>query len=453
MRTIRIAAGQGFWGDWLEAPIRQARLGQIDYLMLDYLAEVTMSVLAKQRAKNPAAGYARDFVTLIRQIAPDILQKRFRVIANAGGMNPRGCAEEIRGVLESLGLAGAIRIAVVDGDDLTGRLGELTVAGAPLTHLETHAPLSSVSDRIISANAYLGSAGLVEALETGASIIITGRVADPSLVVAPLVHEFGWSLQDWDKLAGGTVAGHIIECGAQSSGGNFSADWTSVTGLADIGFPIVEVSEDATFVVTKHPGTGGLVDARTVTEQLVYEIGDPENYYSPDVIADFTHLRLQSAGENRIFVSGARGKPRPNQYKVSISYADGYMAHGTMVYSWPDAVAKARAAAAIVAERLRSLGLQFDRVHSEIIGVDACHGPKLSGEAIAQLPEVMLRIGVRGQNRSAVERFTREIAPLVLGGPPSATGYAGGKQDVREVYAYWPALVDRELVTPVVTVV
>lgn len=455
MKPIRVAAGQGFWGDWLKAPVNQVRRGQIDYLMLDYLAEVTMSILAKQKERNPQAGFARDFPELMGEILPDVVANNIKVLANAGGVNPEGCAQAVARQAERLGLKNQVKIAVVTGDDILPRLDELIAAGERLDNFDDGRPITEIRSRIRSANVYLGSAGLVDALRGGANVVITGRVADTALVLAPLRYEFGWSEEDYDLLAAGTVAGHIIECGAQASGGNFSGDWRAVKNLEDIGFPIVEVHSDGRFVVTKHGGTGGLVSLQTVKEQLVYEIGDPANYVVPDVIADFTTLKLSDEGPDRVGVSGVKGKPRPERYKASLSYASGYMAEGTMVYSWPDAYEKAVAADAIVRSRLRDLGLKLDAIHSEIIGVNACHGSLsrliAADRHLADLAEVMLRIAVRGEDQAAVGRFTREVAPLVLGGPPSATGYAGGKREVRQVVAYWPALISRAAVSPQVS--
>lgn len=450
-RTVRIASGQGFWGDWLEAPVRQVRGGPIDYLMMDYLAEVTMSIMQKQKSRNPEAGYARDFVPLMERILPDLVERGVRVTSNAGGVNPRGCAEAVLAAARRLGLPRKVRMGLVSGDDILGRLDELIARGHPLSDMETGRPLADIRDRVLSANAYLGMAPIVEALRQGADVVITGRVTDTGLTLAPMVHELGWSPDDWDRIAAGTVAGHIIECGAQASGGNLLKGWRSVKGLADPGFPIVEASPDGTFVVTKHPGTGGVVSVASVTEQLVYEMGDPHCYITPDGVADFTTIRLRQAGRDRVRVSGIRGGPRTPMLKVSIAYFWGYKAVGSLVYAWPDAYDKARAADAILRRRLADLGLEFDQVLTEFVGVDATHG-RLGGKPGPDLPEVQLRVGVRARERAPVERFTREIAPLVLTGPPSVTGFAGGRPAVEEVVAYWPALIDRREIEPHVRV-
>jgi hypothetical protein len=450
-RVVRVAAGQGFWGDWLEAPVRQVRGGPIDYLMMDYLAEVTMSIMQKQKSRDPKAGYARDFVPLMERILPDIVQQRIKVTSNAGGVNPRGCAEAVLEVARRLGLSGKLAVGLVTGDDVLERLDDLIARGHALENMETGEPLATIRDRVLSANAYLGMAPIVEALAGGADVVITGRVTDTGLTLGPIFHEFGWPADDWDKVAAGTVAGHIIECGAQCSGGNLMKNWRSVKGLENPGFPIVEASPDGSFIVTKHPGTGGVVSVASVTEQLVYEMGDPRSYITPDGIADFTTVQLKPAGPDRVRVSGIRGAPRTPLLKVSIAYFYGYKAVGTLVYSWPDAYDKARAADAILRRRLADLGLEFEQILTEFVGASATHGG-LSGPPDPEVPEVQLRVGVRAPERAPVERFTREIAPLVLTGPPSVTGFAGGRPAVEEVVAYWPALIDRREVEPAVRV-
>jgi hypothetical protein len=450
-RVVRVAAGQGFWGDWLEAPVRQVQGGPIDYLMMDYLAEVTMSIMQKQKSRDPNAGYARDFVPLMERILPELVRKRIKVTSNAGGVNPPACAEAVLEVARRIGLHDKVTVGLVTGDDILGRLDELIAKGHSLSHMETGQPLAEIRDQVLSANAYLGMGPIVAALEGGADVVITGRVTDTGLTLGPIFHEFGWPADDWDKVAAGTVAGHIIECGAQCSGGNLLKDWRSVKGLENPGFPIVEASPDGSFIVTKHPGTGGVVSVASVTEQLVYEMGDPHSYITPDGIADFTSIQLKQAARDRVRVTGVRGGPRTPMLKVSIAYFYGYKAVGTLVYSWPEAYDKARAADVILRQRLKDLGLEFEQVLTEFVGAGATHGP-LSGPPNPEAPEVQLRVGVRARERGPVERFTREIAPLLLTGPPSVTGFAGGRPAVEEVVAYWPALIDRRQIEPGVRV-
>src|SRR3989454_4221909 len=449
---IRIAAGQGFWGDLPDAPVRQVEEGPIDYLMLDYLAEVTMSIMQKQKARDPNAGYARDFVTLMKQILPACVERNIRVTANAGGVNVEGCAAAVREVARELGLSGKLKIGIVTGDDILNRIDDLLERGIELRNMDTDEPLSTVRDRIQSANAYLGAEPIVAALNQGAQIVITGRCTDTGLTLAPMIHEFGWGLDDWDRLAAGTIAGHIIECGAQASGGNCQFEWRSIPDLANVGLPIVEAAPDGTFVVTKHERTGGWVIIPSIKEQLVYEMGDPHSYITPDCVADFTTVRLEYEGRDRVRVFGIEGRPATDTFKVSISYSAGYKAVGTLVYSWPEAYDKARAADRILRGRLDGLGLKFDQILTEFVGANATHGP-LAGEPPRDLAEVQLRVGVRSEDRGAVEKFTKQIAPLILTGPPGVTGFAGGRPKVEEIVAYWPALIPKEEIAPRVEVI
>ena len=449
---IRIANGQGFWGDSPDAPIEQVRRGPLDYLTLDYLAEVTMSILQKQRSRDPEAGYARDFVDVVDRVLPDLIAKNVRLIANAGGLNPEACRRAVRAVAGRHGVD--VAVATVSGDDITDRIDHLLDHGVEFRNMDTGEPLSVIRDKVRSASVYFGAFPIAQALAGGARIVITGRCADAALVLGPMIHEFGWKPDDWNKLAAGIVAGHAIECGAQGSGGNCQDDWRTVPNLADIGYPIVEVEPDGTFVVTKHAGTGGRVTVASVTEQLVYEIGDPRAYLTPDCAADFTSFSLAQDGPERVKCTGVAGRAATSTYKVSISYAAGFRAIGSVAYAWPDACAKAQAGARILAERVARLGFDFDAVHSELLGANACHGiaaSEPSPELAAQLPEVVMRFGVRSKNRAAVDRFTKEIAPLVLGGPPSVTGLGAGRPKVEEVMAYWPALIPKNEVAPVVS--
>jgi hypothetical protein len=445
--SIRIAAGQGFWGDRLQAPVEQVRRGPIDYLMLDYLAEVTMSILQKQKSRDPAQGYARDFVPLMSEILGDCVARDIRVVANAGGVNADGCAEGVLAAARAAGLAGRARVGVVTGDDILHRLSDLIARGHELRNMDTGAPLIDVLDRIQSANAYIGARPIVQALAAGAHVVITGRSTDTALTYAPMIHAFGWAADAYDLIAAGVVAGHINECGAQASGGNSLVAWRELTDLSDVGYPIIEAYRDGTFIVTKHDGTGGRVSRAVVAEQIVYEMGDPRTYITPDAIADFTTIQLEEVGRDRVRVHGIRGAPPTDRLKVSISYHAGYKAVGTLVYAWPDAVDKARMADRVLRERLDRMGLRFDEIRTEFVGWNATHG-HLAGPPPADLPEVELRVAVRAAEKWAVETFTREIAPLILSGPPTVTGFAGGRPHAQDVVAYWPALIDRTEIEP-----
>jgi hypothetical protein len=447
LKRVRIGNGCGFWGDNLDAPLRLAERGQLDYLTLEYLAELTMSILALQRQRDATAGFAGDFLDVLARLGP-ILQAQpgLKIITNAGGMNPAGCAARAGDILDRAGLADR-RIATVDGDDLMPRLDELLAAGHPFTNLDTDAALAEVRPRVVSANAYLGAAPIVEALRGEAAIVITGRVADASLTVAAAVHELGWSWDDWDRLAAGSVAGHLIECGAQATGGLW-CNWQEAPDLADVGYPIADIAADGSFILTKPPGTGGAVNRETVAEQLLYEVGDPAAYLTPDMVADFTSVRLSRAGADAVRVEGSRGKPATPTYKVSIAYRDGFMASGTLVIAGPQAEAKGRRCGQIILQRLERAGARPQQSNIECLGAGACVPDVL--RALGDVPEVVLRVTVRDSRREVVDRFTKEFAPLVTSGPPGVTGYTTGRPPVREVFAYWPALVDKKAVTPVV---
>ncbi len=444
MKTVRVGNGQGFWGDNVDAPVELLRGGPLDYIGMDYLAEVTLSIMMRQRLRDPALGYATDFIDFVRRVLPELVERKVRVITNAGGLNPRACREKIFEVARELGIHG-LRVGTVEGDDLLPRLPELLAAGHPLANMDSGEPLAPLLAKVTSANAYLGAQPVVEALGQGAQIVLCGRVTDTALALAPLIHEFGWQRDDWDRLAAGTIAGHILECGAQATGGNFSR-WWEVRDLWNVGYPIAEVSQDGSFVVTKHPGTGGMVTVDTVAEQLVYEMGDPREYITPDVTADFTSIELSQAGEDRVAVRGIRGRPNTPFLKISASYLAGYKASGDITICGPRAVDKALLAAETVWKRLERAGCAFASEHrsQELLGLGSC----LPGifAVPPDPPEVVLRLGVRDPDAARVERFGKEIAPLVTAGPPGVTGFAGGRPKPQRVVAYWPALIPRELV-------
>lgn len=444
---IRIASGQGFWGDLPNAPVNQVKKGPIDYLVMDYLAEVTMSIMQKQRMRNPDYGYARDFVSVIEQILPEIDEEGVRVITNAGGVNPEACKDAILEVIREQDRR-EVKVAVIDGDDILDRIDELIEAGHTLNNMETGEPVSTVKDSLLSANVYFGSRPVVEALGEDADIIITGRVTDTGLTLAPMIHEFGWSYEDYDKISAGTIAGHIIECGAQVSGGNFT-DWEKVEDFIDIGFPIIEAYPDGTFYVTKHENTGGLVSEMTVKEQLLYEIGDPAEYITPDGIADFTTIQLEEEGPDRVRVYGIEGRPETDSYKISASYNDGYKLSSTLVYSWPGALKKAVKAGEILKGRAEALGLDFEEFNAEYIGFNGCGEQPVSDEALdADYEEIELRVSLTGKSKGDLDRFGKEVAPLILTGPSGVTGFAGGRPKASEIVAYWPALLDKNAVEP-----
>jgi hypothetical protein len=438
--SVKIGNAQGFWGDRVDAAAELAQQQpDLDYLTLDYLAEVSMSILARQRIKRPELGYAGDFVDALRLLAPHWRERqgrhRLRVISNAGGLNPHGCAAACCEVLREAG-CGDMRVAVVHGDDVLSLL-----KSAPrdqFRHLESGRPLSDVLEGITTANAYLGADGIVEALQLDADLVITGRVADPSMVLAPCIFEFQWTPDQYDRLAAGTIAGHLIECGTQVTGG-VSTDWLTTPQAETIGFPIVEVSGDGQIVVTKAMAAGGRVSARTVKEQLLYEIGDPGCYLSPDVEVSFLNLSVEQESLNRVRVVGAAGRPAPSTYKVSATHTAGFRAIGQLTIFGADAVEKAHRCAEVIAARLDAVGLKPEQWLAETIQGTAAH----TTFADPHLEAAVLRMGVSDSRREVAEQFSRELMPLVTAGPQGTTGYASGRPRVQEVFGYWPCLVDK----------
>ncbi len=442
---IRIASGQGFWGDLIDAPYNQVFRGEIDYLVMDYLAEVTMSILQKQKNKNPEFGYARDIPELMKRILSECKKRNIKIITNGGGVNPISCAIAVLDIAKKLNINN-LKVAVILGDDILNRIEEIISSGCYLNNMETNEPITIIKDKILSANVYFGAFPIVESLKQGADIVITGRTTDTGLTLAPMIYEFGWNKTNYDLLAAGTVAGHILECGAQASGGNFLGDWKSVPNMADIGFPIAEAYPNGEVIITKHENTGGRVSFETVSEQLLYEIGDPKNYITPDCVADFTSIKLEDLGNDRVRVYDVKGFPETEFYKVSCSYSDGFSASATLTYSWPEALTKAKSADEILRKRLENLNLQFEEIRTEFVGYNACHGPLAKQLDENDINEITLRIAVRSKDYYSVERFGKEIAPLILTGPPSVTGFAGGRPKPSEVVAYWPALIPKKLV-------
>ncbi len=437
---IRIGNAGGFWGDDLDAFRRQLEGGDLDYISIDFLAEITMSILKKQHLKNPEAGYVTDFVNQVIDHAELIRRKGTRILTNAGGINPISCAKAIAAALKKKNIA--FRIAVVEGDDIYERLPGIYPDKAEFRNLESGVSFEEIKGSVRSANAYLGIAPLVKALQSGAEIVIAGRVTDTAITMAPAAFEFGWKLDDWDKLASALVAGHIIECGAQSSGGNFT-DWHKVSRWDNMGYPVVEIYPDATFAVTKHLNTGGLVSVDTVKEQLVYEMGDPASYISPDCIADFLSIRLEHDVPNRVRISGVKGKPSTSSYKVSMSYSDGYRSSASIIISGYEALEKARMFADIFWKRL---GIEFEKKNAEFVGYDACHHELAK---VITPNEILLRLSAYDHDPSKLDLFSKAIAPLILSGPPGVA-VTGGRPSVQEVLTYFPTLIPKDAVSVVV---
>jgi len=440
---INIGYGQGFWGDSILGPVRLVNEGPLDYLALDYLAEVTMSIMQKLKGRNPAAGYATDFVQMLDRTLPQIHEKGIKVIANAGGVNADGCLQAVLELARKKGIKG-LKVGVIDGDDILSRIPELTQAGHEMKNMDDGNPLSDIQGKLLSANAYIGAFAVADCLAAGAQIVIAGRVTDPALVGGPMIHEFGWGPEDYDKLAASTVAGHIAECGAQCTGGNYT-NWREVEDFVRIGYPIIEAQADGTFVVTKHDGTGGLVNRNTVVSQLLYEMGDPQRYLGPDCSADFTSAKIEEVGTNRVQISGVKGGKPTDTYKVSLSYQNGYKALGQLTVAGPDALAKAKLCAEIVWGRLAFDGCEFTEEEKmvEFVGAGVTHAGILESD---NPPEVVLRLGVKSDNKAKVNRFGSEMVPLVTSGPPGVTGFAGGRPKATDIVGYWPALLEKSQV-------
>lgn len=441
---VRIGNAQGFWGDNIDAPLQLAlQQPDLDYLTLDYLSEVSMSIMAVQKEKDPSLGYAQDFVTVISSLS-NLWKKgsKLKVVANAGGLNPLECALACANALK-IAKAPQLKIAIVSGDNVIQKLKSNPDA-AHFCNLETQQELSYIMNNLTTANAYLGAKPIADALISGADIVITGRIADPSLTVGPAAAHFGWKWEDYNRLAGATIAGHLIECGTQVTGG-ISTDWLTLQDPVNIGYPIAEISEDGSCVITKPERTGGKVDERTIKEQLLYEIGDPQNYLSPDVTASFLSLQINNDGKDRMRISGAKGKPPPQDYKVSATYRDGFRAEGTLAFFGRQATQKARRSGEIIIERLKRAGFPPERYLIECLGSgDVVPGIFSQKESM----ECILRISVADHQKEIVERFTKEIAPMVTSGPQGTTGYISGRPHVRPIFSYWPCLIPRNLVIP-----
>ncbi len=447
-KVVRIANGQGFWGDSIDAPVDLVNKGDIDYLTLDYLAEVTLSIMQRQKLKRPDAGYARDFVDLIDRILPDIIEKDIKVISNAGGVNPEACREKLLEIAKAKNID--IKIGIIKGDDIYNELNSLNSSGISFDNLETGESFDSIKDKVYSANVYIDSFCIADALRDGAQIVLAGRVSDPGLALGPAIFEYDWKPNQLDLLAAGTLAGHITECGAQCTGGNYSR-WQDVEDLVTIGYPIIEMQENGEFVITKHDDTGGLVNRYTIAEQILYEMGNPKHYISPDVCVDFTTFNINDEGQNRVRITEAKGLEPTDTYKVSISYFAGYKASGQLTVSGPNAYEKAQLISKAIWKRLEIAGCNFDKTNTEYLGLSSCHGD--INPIPTQLNEVVLRLSVKDDDKSKVDRFGKEIAPVITNGPPGVTGFAGGRPKAQEIVAYWPSLIPKSVIKTKVDVI
>jgi hypothetical protein len=461
MKSVRLGAGLGFYGDSWEPVRASIERGEVDYICSDHLAELTLAILQKDRARDPSQGFTRDLVPMLTSLWPLCMKRRaatgrrVRFVLNAGGLNPVGARMALIAAFASKGWQA--RVAVVTGDAIDGRIDELRATGCSLAHLDTGADIGTVRDRLVFANAYLGAGPIVQALAADADIVITGRVADAALFLAPLVHEFGWVLEattagQRQLLAQGLVVGHLLECSGQGSGGNFGSAgaWAGVPDLNHIGYPIAEVAEDGTALITKAPGTGGRVSFDTVRQQLLYEVHNPRHYISPDVVLDMSELQLTDLGGDQVRVAGAVGHPRPTQLKVVAGYDDGWAGSCVVGFCWPDALAKARAVEAQVRETLAERRLPVSEIRTELLGHDSFLGPHAK-PLDADANEVWLRMAVRCADKRVAEAFPRLFPWMALSGPPYMGGFHGVTAP-SQLLGLWPSLVARERVEDAVRV-
>jgi len=449
-KTVRIGSGAGFWGDALDPAVELLEKGKLDYLSFDFLAELTMALLQRLRSKNPQAGYVPDVVDYMRALMPLARKSGTILVSNGGGVNPMAAGKQIVEVARQLGLTGT-KIGVIEGDDVLHRLDEILASGVTLVNMDTGAiDFSRVRAKVVAANVYTDASGIIEALEKGANVVVAGRVSDNALYVGPLMHEFGWRYDEShkDRIAAAVTVGHVLECGGASSGGLHSR-FSEMPNMGSLGFPFAEFSDDGTAVITKLEGTGGAVDQFTVKEHLLYEINDPRRYIMPDGVADFTTLKLEEIGKDRVSLSDMTGTGRPDLLKVVIGYEDGWIGEGMLFFPWPLAFARAQKAKETMLERFDRLGLKSDEIQFDFIGVNMLHGPAapLNGD---DLNEVGLRVAVRTRTKDEAEKVRRACAHMWIMGP-GGTSF-GTPMKPRPVVSLWPTLIPRDLIRQTVTV-
>lgn len=446
MKKVAIGGGQGFWGDSPDAAIHMIHKANIQYLACDYLAELTLSIMAKQQLKNPSAGYAADFITkLLKNAGKEAWEKKIGICTNAGGMNITGCVSSVREWAQNENMKG-YRIGYVTGDSIKDKIPDLLKEGWTFPNFDYEGDFNQILDKIYNANVYIGHEGIEECLEQGADVVLTGRASDSALFLAPLAHEFGWKDDDWDNLARGIMAGHLLECGGQGAGGNYMYDWRGVPDMENLGFPIAELTED-TFEITKAPDCGGIICEQSVKEQFLYEVHDPANYITPDVNVDISQATLKQVGDNRVHVGNIHGKKRPDTLKLCIGYHKGWKTVSMLNFAWPDAYEKAQYCAEILMKKMKKKGMKADDIHISYIGLNSLHlnVADTSPEALRNLNECVLRIAVFSEDKNECAKIIPEISPMQLNGPPGAS-FFGGRAHVQEVMALWPTSVPRDAV-------
>lgn len=443
MRKVIIGGGQGFWGDSNDAAIHMVHTAPLDYMACDYLAELTLSIMARQKIKNPAAGFARDFLGLYKACGEEALRKNIGILTNAGGMNIEGCVDGIRQIAEEKGMHG-LKIGYVTGDDLTEDIPRLLAEGVDFKNIDDVGDFNEIKDKIFNANVYFGHEPTLACLEQGANVVITGRSTDSALFLAPCMHKMGWANDDWNNLARGIMAGHLLECGGQGAGGNYDYGWRDVPRMDELGFPIAEITPDS-FHITKAPDCGGIICEQSCKEQFLYEVHDPANYITPDVVVDISNATLTQDGENRVKVGNVKGKQRPDTLKLSIGYHAGFKVAGMLSFAWPDAYEKAQYAAEIIMKKMKRKGLQYEDIRIDYIGLNALHlgVAEIDPAKVKDLNEVVLRIAIRTKTKEECAKIVPEFAPLQLNGPPGAS-FFGGRAHIQEVIGLWPTLIPRD---------
>ncbi|MEQ6378412.1 acyclic terpene utilization AtuA family protein [Bacillaceae bacterium S4-13-56] len=441
-KVVKIGAGQGFYGDIIDPAVYIAEHSDVDYICFDTLAELTLAILQKDRQKDPSKGYPRDVTNTMKQLLPYVKNKGLKLITNAGGINPEGAKNEIFRVAKEMGIGG-IKVGIVTGDDIYGKIEELQEKGISLKNYETNEEIDTIKDTLLFANVYLGAQCIAEALRQGADIVITGRTTDTAQFLGPLIYEFDWDKEDWNRLAAGILVGHLLECSGQAAGGNFSGDWQNVENLHNIGYPIAEVNEDGSFIVTKADGSGGRISVDTLKEQFLYEIHDPSTYITPDVIADFTKAELMDIEKDRVLVKNITGRPAPPTLKALMGYKNGFLGQGMIGYSWPNALSKARASNEIIRKQIEQFKIQALDIHTEYLGYNALHGPLAQEVDEELINEIFLRITIRTETKSEAAKLARLFPPLALNGPPFV-GMITGLSPTRELLGLWSTFIPRE---------
>ena len=434
MKSVKLGTGLAFWGDSLRPAIDMVERADIQYLCCDHLAELTMSILSKQKSRKPDLGYTTDIIPFLRGVLPRCHERGIKIISNSGGSNPEACAEKVIELCRELGFHG-MKVATVTGDDIMDRVDDLLEEGIELANIDTGQQLSDIRDKVTQANVYIGCDGIVEALEQGADIVICGRVTDAALYLGPMRHELGWAADDWQSLGAGTGVAHCIECGGQASGGLYSGGWQDMNSLSSLGYPVTEVFENGEATLSKTPQTGGAVTVGTVSEQLVYEVLDPANYLTADVVSDVSQIKLDQVGPDQVHIHNVKGKPAPETLKVNMGYRAGFVGEAQFTYTWPDAVKKAKAGLAFLNERLEQVDFQSTHTRVEYLGHNSMWGPEVSDPPEdPELEELVVRFAARCPTKEEAQKVFTESVPLYNNGPAGASGIGTRPADQRALW-------------------